>query len=73
MCAISVVIDAAMTQFPPVNQWPLPQVTDMTEVVRLLKAIDDKLGTKDCVDAKKDAFLKELADRLAVLEAQPRG
>ena len=68
MCAVSMVVDAAYTQFPPIQQWPIQQVVDMSEVIKLLTKIDEKLGAKDCVDAKKEAFLKELADRVAELE-----
>lgn len=70
MCAVSFVIDAARTQFPPIDVWPKSQAEDMLKVIDMLKKIDDKLGAKDCVDATKDAFVKELERRIIQLEGK---
>ncbi|MGH3626852.1 MAG: hypothetical protein ACRDRL_05335 [Sciscionella sp.] len=70
MYAVSAIIDSARDQFPPINQWPFQQVVDMTKAIELLTQIDKKLGAKDCVDEKKDKFIKQLQRRIVKLEAQ---
>lgn len=70
MCVVSMVIDASRQQLPPIQTWPLPVAQDMSEVIGKLAEIDKKLGTKDCYDPKKDAYIKELEDRIAKLEGK---
>lgn len=70
MCLVSVVTQGAIGQLPPLNKWPMQQVSEMREVIRLLESIDRKLGAKDCVDETKESFLAELDKRVSALELE---
>jgi hypothetical protein len=68
MCVVSNMMDSARYQWPPISTWPVQTVTDFSEIIKKLSEIDKKLGAKDCYDPKKEAFLKELDDRLKAIE-----
>lgn len=70
MCMVSMMVDNARTQWPPVNQCPLQPAVDLTDIIRRLSEIDNKMGAKDCYDPKKDEFIQQLQDRIAELEKQ---
>jgi len=58
------------SQWPSIQSLPYQDLTQINEILRKLDAMDKKFNTKDCSDdAAKHAFLKELADRIAKLEA----
>lgn len=68
MCVVSMMIDSAGAQWPPIRQWPYQEAQDFSEIIRKLSEMDEKLGAKDCYDPKKEKFLQELADRITELE-----
>lgn len=70
MCFVSVMIETSKIQAPPVQQWSYESVLDMKEILRRLDAIDKKLELKDCFDPTKQEFMKQLDERLKVLEAE---
>lgn len=72
MCVVSVITEAIGNQLPPLSQWNYQQVTDLSQVIKLLEGIDKKLGAKDCINENKQKFLDELDLRIRVLEAKHR-
>jgi hypothetical protein len=68
MCVVSNMVDSMREQWPPISSWPAPQVIDISSILDAIRALDEKLGAKDCHDPKKDKFLKELEERVKALE-----
>jgi len=48
------------------DQWTRDTVQDLTEVMRLLDALDKKLEQPVCVDPSKAKYLEELQARFGV-------
>ena len=69
MCMVSLMVEQAPQQWGQPSTWPHQTIVDVAEILRKLEAIDKKLGAPDCVDAKKEKFLRELDERLERLEA----
>jgi hypothetical protein len=55
-------------QYPPIQTWPYQQVIDMSEVLKKLDLLDKKLGAKNCYEPVKEDVLKQLENRIEVLE-----
>lgn len=68
MCAVSMITDYYRQQYPQPQLFPLQVYPDLKEVLDRLKAIDTKLGDKDCEQAEKMAWLKAIEDRITALE-----
>jgi|HubBroStandDraft_5_1064220.scaffolds.fasta_scaffold378542_2 hypothetical protein len=73
MCVMSVMIESAKEQWPPVRQWPYQQAVDMAEILKRLDGLDKKLGVKDCFDPTKDEFIQKLKERIESLEKLAAG
>lgn len=72
ICLVSMVVDQYQKQWTqPFQQWQSRDVTDFSEVLRKLGKLDERLGAKDCVDAKKDELIKKLEERIKELEVKP--
>lgn len=74
---MSVMIESAKEQWPPVQQWPYQwpyqQAVDMAEILKRLDGLDKKLGVKDCFDPTKDEFIQKLKERIESLERLAAG
>jgi hypothetical protein len=57
-----------MRQYPNPQTFPLAVYPDLQEILDRLKAIDTKLGDKDCEAPEKVAWFKAIEDRLKALE-----
>jgi hypothetical protein len=68
MCAVSVMQDY-FRQYVPLRDWTPPVWADYKEVLRRLESLDAKLGQPDCEDPAKAAWMREVEQRLARLEA----
>jgi len=65
VCAVSLTHDY-MRQNILNDQWTRDTVQDLTEVMRLLDALDKKLEQPVCVDPSKAKYLEELQARFGV-------
>jgi archaellum component FlaC len=65
MCSYSMVHDWAM-KLPP-QVWDRPLLSQYEDMIRRLKAIDDKLNLPDC-DPNKGQFLDDIRRRVEDLE-----
>jgi hypothetical protein len=54
---------------PPEPQWSKELLKKLEQVIEMLGEIDRKMGAKDCFDPKKEEFIRELKEKLALLEA----
>lgn len=54
---------------PPQPQWSKELLQKLDTVIKMLAEIDSKMGAKDCYDPKKEAFIKDIKEKLAELEA----
>lgn len=68
MCTLSVVTDMAYQQWGHLNSWPLPESKTILDVLRKLDEMDKKLGAPECVDDRKDDFIRRLEQRIEELE-----
>jgi hypothetical protein len=67
MCVYSVIMDSFKPI--PLDQWTRPAFTEALEILEKVKALDEKLGQRDCEDAKKMGILQKIEQRLASVEA----
>ncbi len=68
MCAVSAMHDYFRTQVP-VEAWTPGLMSEYQEIIQRLQALDVAFKQPDCADADKAAWMREVQDRLAVLEA----
>jgi len=74
MCAVSMVVDAFRQQYPDPKYIPYRDVTDMSEIIKKLDALDKKIiPHKPCVDDRKEEYLKKLEARIEELERKANG
>lgn len=53
---------------PATLPWTKDSFDDLKEILKRVKALDDKLGLADCEDPKKAEWVKAIEDRLKALE-----
>lgn len=70
MCAVSALTGQFQQMYPQPSQFPSFIYPDFSEIVRLLKTIDERLGLKDCQDAEKAKWMQALDERMKKLESQ---
>ena len=70
MCMVSVMSVAGSAI--SVDTWTRPAFNEYQEILRRIADLDAKLGQPDCVDPAKEAWMREVEQRLSALEAQPR-
>lgn len=71
MCVVSMVVEGLQQQYPvPVQFWPPPTVLEVSDILKRLDAIDKKLGLRDCDDADKIVWRKQLDERVKALERE---
>lgn len=68
MCMVSV-MSVAGAQIP-VMDWTRPAFNEYQEILKRIEALDKKLGQPDCVDPAKEAWMKQVEERLSALEQQ---
>lgn len=72
MCLVSMVTDWHQRTYPVTH--PYWDVSDnhkkFKEILDAVKELDKRLGQPDCVDPKKDEYIKELEARIKRLEDQ---
>lgn len=68
MCVMSAV-SVAGSQIP-LSTWTRPAFDEYKEILRRIEALDTKLGQPDCVDPAKEAWMKQVEERLSQLEAR---
>lgn len=71
MCMVSNIMDYGKTI--PAQQWTPSAWFDFQEIIRRLDALDKKLDQPECHDPAKAEWMKAVEQRLADLEAKPKG
>lgn len=66
MCMVSLVSTGGAGI--PNQFWTRDTWAEYKEILELLKKLDEKLGQPDCVDPKKDAWMRGVEARLKLLE-----
>lgn len=67
MCSVSVISDYFGKQ--PITMWDRPTFNEYKEILDRLEKLDKKLDQPDCVDPAKEAWMREVENRLKVLES----
>ena len=67
MCMVSVVSVAGSNV--PLTDWTRPAFSEYQEILKRIEALDAKLGQPDCVDPAKEAWMKQVEERLSALES----
>lgn len=68
MCAVSMITGTFQQMYPQPNFFPPAIYPDFSEILKRLKAIDDKLGLADCQDAEKKKWMEAVDARMKALE-----
>lgn len=68
MCVVSATHDYMMKR-TKYEDWTRPAFNEYAEIIRRLGELDKKLGQPDCVDPAKDAWMRDIDERLRKLEA----
>ena len=69
MCAVSAMHDYFRTQVP-VDAWTPNLFGQYQEIIHRLESLDVAFKQPDCVEADKEAWMREVRERLAALEAK---
>lgn len=69
MCMVSVMSVAGGSV--PLHDWTRPAFNEFQEILKRIDKLDTKLGQPDCVDPAKEAWMREVEERLSKLEAHP--
>lgn len=73
MCVVSMVTGGLGEQYPKFpNPFTLPQLADLSEVLKRLDALDKKLELRNCDEPGKAAFFEKLNARIEELERQQK-
>lgn len=70
MCMYSVIMDSASNI--PLGSWNGDVWSKFNEILAQIKALDIKLGQKDCEDPNKAIWMREMERRVLSLEIENR-
>ena len=65
---VSMTHDYYRTTFPDLDEWIWVRKQEYDEAIRKAKELDELTKQKDCVDPSKEAFYKQVLERLEKLE-----
>lgn len=73
MCMVSMVTHGMGQEYPQFPQpFTLPQLVDLSEVLKRLDELDKKIGAKNCDEPGKAEFFEKLNARIEALERKQK-